>query len=314
VCLNCGVMTISHSVTGATQCAATCDEGQCCCGAGVFLSSDGKSCTPCRAGSYKSGTGLGKCTPCADYTVAVESGSATCTTCDYSGGGVIPVGYGWTGTMCNIPCPRGSYKSNIGPGICKLCNSSCTCPPGKVPIADGTGCAEYSSQLASEGCSVLASEGCSLCLPSCTCPLGRVATADGTGCLVPGITFVTAKISQIGLSCDAVCGETDGKGNGVASGEGVGCAKEGFLTDWSQDLLQNLIAPAGELWFFKFYYATPASSAPYVYLDDNLRYPSDGGTSSTCAASRESVARICPCGPCPSGTVSPTGDRSPCQM
>jgi hypothetical protein len=327
VTLFCPGMNISHSVTSANGCSPQCDEGQCCSGRpGLGLSPDGTSCGLCPAGSYKNSTGPGQCTPCTEGTAAPQAGSFSCAVCTDA----IPAGHMRNASGCSVPCPRGSYKSSIGPGICKLCNSSCICPPGKVPIADSTGCVDNSNgfdqnSLASEGCSFLASEGCSLCLPSCKCPLGRVATANGTGCLLPGITFVHANSSQDGLSCDAVCGATDGKGNGVASGEGVGCAKEGFLTDWSQDLLRTLETPAGKACSDSFglfasvaplMATTPSGFGPGSSL---CLYPSNGGTSSTCAASLPPMdgsltVRVCPCGPCPSGTFSPTGDRSPCQM
>jgi hypothetical protein len=79
VCLNCGSMTISHSVTGFNKCTTSCDEGQCCDGdAGFGLSPDGTSCGLCPVESCKSSAGPGKCTLCAEGTVAPLKGSSTC--------------------------------------------------------------------------------------------------------------------------------------------------------------------------------------------------------------------------------------------
>jgi hypothetical protein len=99
-CFNCGAMTISHSVEGATVCAPQCGEGQCC-GWGLGLSADGTKCEPCAAGSYSARASAnvkpGQCKPCSEGTGSLDRWAAC-----------MPGGVTWklgaAGASCDATC------------------------------------------------------------------------------------------------------------------------------------------------------------------------------------------------------------------
>jgi len=160
VCVSCPAYTDSHmSSDDITDCV--CDLG--------FTGPDGTACTPCRAGSYKSGNGSGSCTPCDAGDWQNETASGLCQKCPANTFSLVgsdaivdcicDTGYeGLDGAACSS-CGLGRFKAFNGSGACVQCH------PGT-----------YLNETAGDSCKPCPENSTSIAgsgdLLACVCPVG----------------------------------------------------------------------------------------------------------------------------------------------
>lgn len=155
--------------TGQSSCKA--------CTAGYYQDSIGQtSCKMCSAGTISMGNGWTRCNNCGDGHVA-PPGSSRCSYCER--GTYLPKGT--FATECLL-CPAGKFQPYLGKTECSLCSGNkvgigaavrpqCTetCPGGKKPKADRTGCIDCQPGKYSLAGSI-----------TCTdCPAGTYSSGSG---------------------------------------------------------------------------------------------------------------------------------------
>lgn len=179
-CFPCG--TNSNSTANSTNCS---------CNAG--FSPNGRTCSPCALGTFKSSSGNGTCMSCNGNTISTTLGSTSCTTCKSV---FLIANANKTQCVCDAgfepndigecaPCTEGSVKAEPSNATCAECPentystpdarfclacgpnsmslagfSSCICLAGHFP--NGTQCSKCSAGTAK---SAVANTTCLSCLP-----------------------------------------------------------------------------------------------------------------------------------------------------
>ena len=166
--------TTSHS--GATTCdVLLCDNGNDCCGPGLFLNAS--KCTACPEGRYSHAKSSARsCLPCRAGTFASDAGQTTCTPCD---GDALSAEGQATCPFTASTCPSGTFADSIS-SACTTCvvgmyndepgQSACkACPAGRF----GSGIRVSKKTLA---------VACTSCAPGYVNPIALQATS--TACKV----------------------------------------------------------------------------------------------------------------------------------